>query len=128
MSISANALRNCLNFNSLDVSFENIHKMCKKSIPIQITLFQLSLHLYKCFVYEFNVPNFEQITILNQITCSRRQLKFELIKNNNCKIGLNTTANKLYPLNNLIGLELLNNSFVHFKKLMKIQFLKYGKT
>ena len=27
-----------------------------------------------------------------------------------------------------IGLEAINLSFVHFKKLIKIQFLKYGKT
>ena len=35
---------------------------------------------------------------------------------------MNTTANKLYHLNNLIGLNMLNFNFVHFKKLAKIQF------
>ena len=128
MSISANALRNCLKFNSLDVSFENIHKICKKSTPNQITLYQLSLNLYKSLVFQDNVPTFEQITILDQNTSTRRQLMFELIKNNNVKIGLNTTANKLYPLNNVIGLDLINKNFVHFKKIMKIQFLKNEKT
>ena len=41
---------------------------------------------------------------------------------------MNTTGNKLYHINNLIGLDKLNLGFVHFKKLMKIQFLKNGKT
>ena len=41
---------------------------------------------------------------------------------------MNTTANKLFHVNNLIGLDMLNLKFVHFKKLAKIQFLKYRKT
>ena len=41
---------------------------------------------------------------------------------------MNTTANKLYHVNNLIGLDMLNLKFVHFKKLAKLQFLKNGKT
>ena len=48
--------------------------------------------------------------------------------NNRRKIGMNTTANKFYCITDLIGLDQLNLSFVHFKKLAKIQFLKYGKT
>ena len=38
------------------------------------------------------------------------------------------TANKFFYISDQIGLNLLNLSFVHFKKLAKIQFLKYGKT
>ena len=40
---------------------------------------------------------------------------------------MNTTTYKLYHLNNLIGLNMLNLKFVHSKKLAKIQFLKNGK-
>ena len=47
---------------------------------------------------------------------------------NSYKIGLNTTSSKFYNLKKQIGLATLNLSFVHFKKLMKIQFLKFGKT
>ena len=57
-----------------------------------------------------------------------RQVNFKILRNNRRKIGLNTTANKLYNISNLIGLERLNLEFVHFKKLSKIQFLKYGNT
>ena len=41
---------------------------------------------------------------------------------------MNTTVKKLYRVNKLIGLDTLNLQFVHLKKLMKIQFLKYGMT
>ena len=41
---------------------------------------------------------------------------------------MNTISNKFFHISKLISLDLLNISFVHFKKIMKIQFLKYGKT
>ena len=70
----------------------------------------------------------KKVTVLNQMVCTRRQLKFEILRHFNSKIGLNTLANKLYPLNGKIGLEFLNLGFVQYKKIMKVQFLKYGKT
>ena len=69
-----------------------------------------------------------RIRLFEQLICSRRQLTFELYRNNDLKIGMNTAGNKFYHINKLIGLDKLNLSFVHFKKLMKIQFLKNGKT
>ena len=91
-------------------------------------LYQLSLSLYKTY----NVPeiglNFETITVIDQMILTSRQVNFQILKNNRRKIGLNTTANKLYSINNLIGLDRLNLNFLHYKKLSKIQFLKNGKT
>ena len=75
-----------------------------------------------------NEINFELVTVLEQTVCGRRQLRFELIRNFNGKIGMNTTANKFYHITNMISLDMLNLSYVHFKKIAKIQFLKYGKT
>ena len=72
--------------------------------------------------------NFETITVIDQMISTSRQVNFKILRNNRRKIGLNTTANKLYNISNLIGLERLNLEFVHFKKLSKIQFLKYGNT
>ena len=59
--------------------------------------------------------------------CTTRQLNFETERNNIYKIGMNITANKLFSINKLISLAMLHLTFVHFKKLAKIQFLKYGK-
>ena len=75
-----------------------------------------------------NELDFEQITLLDQMVCTGRQLKFKVLRTNRRKIGMNESANKLYPLNDLVALDLLEKSFVHLKKIMKIQFLKYGKT
>ena len=128
LSISANALRSCLMFKGFDISFDSIHKIQKKCTPIQIMYYQMSLSLFKIINNNDEDLSFETITVLNQIVCSRRQIKFKIFRDFNTKIGLNTTANKLYHLNDLISFDLLNLTFVHFKKVMKIQLLKYGKT
>ena len=49
-------------------------------------------------------------------------------KNFQGKIGMNTQANKFCHVSNMIGLDLLNLGFVHYKKVVKVQFLKFGKT
>ena len=41
---------------------------------------------------------------------------------------MNTAANKFYHITKMIGLDKLNFGFVHYKKIMKMQFLKYGNT
>ena len=62
------------------------------------------------------------------MTSSRRQTLFLNFRDNSTKISMNTTANKFYHLTGKVTLNFLNLSFVHFKKIMKIQFLKFGKT
>ena len=128
MSISANALRNCIMKKNYDVSFENIHLKCKKCTPYQITLYQSALKLHKTLNENLEDLTFEQITVLNEIICTSRQCNFQICRSNHFKIGMNTTANKFFSLSNMISLSMLNLTFVHFKKLAKIQFLKYGKT
>ena len=75
-----------------------------------------------------NDCSLEHVIILNQIVSFGRQLSFIIFKSNNCKIGLNTTANKLFPLNGFIGFDAINLGFVNFKRLMKFQFLKNRNT
>ena len=125
LSISANALRTCLNL-SYDLSFENVHKLSKKCTPKQIMLYQISLKLHKVL----NDPNLktETINVIEQSVFTSRQITFEILRDNRTKIGMNTQANKFYHITKMIGLEKLNYNFVHFKKIMKIQFLKYGRT
>ena len=105
--------------DGLDVSFDNIHKLNKKWTPKQIMYYQMSLKLYKTVNEHNNDLSFEHLTFFDQIICTRRQLRFQIFKNSRSKIGMNTTANKFYHLNNLIGLDLLNLGFVHYKKLSK---------
>ena len=127
LSISANALRNCLVHNGFTVSFEVLHKTHFKCTPKQIMLYQISLNLHRVLNSLDSISN-EQATVLDQIICGRRQLRFEIMRNYQGKIGMNTTANKFFYVSNQIGLDLLNLNFAHYKKIIKIQFLKYGKT
>jgi hypothetical protein len=89
-------------------------------------LYQISLKLHKVL----NDPNLktETIKVIEQSVFTSRQITFEILRDNRTKIGMNTQANKFYHITKMIGLEKLNYDFVHFKKIMKIQFLKYGRT
>ena len=94
--------------------------------PSQIMLYQSALNLHETL----NVDrlSLENVTVSNQMTCTSRQINFKILGDNCTKIGMNTTANKLYCLSGKIGISSLNHSFVHFTKIMKVQFLKNGKT
>ena len=117
------------NNKGFHISFENLHKLHKKCTPTQIMYYhQLTLNLHKTLNHDETDLNFEIITVLHQMVCTGRQIKFQIFRNSNCKIGFNTTANKFFRLNGVSGLDLLNLKGVHFKKIAKIQFLKNGKT
>ena len=89
-------------------------------------LYKITLKVHKVLNENDLTLKTETIRFFEQIICSRRQITFELYKNNTYRIGMNTSANKFYHINKLIGLDKFNLSFVHFKKLMKIQFIKNG--
>ena len=108
----------------LDGSFETIHKKCRKCTPAQIMYYQMSLQLHKTLNKIFESCTSEHAALLNNVVCTRRQLKFEVIRSNRSKIGMNSINNKFYHITKLIGLDLINLSFVHFKRMMKIQFKK----
>jgi hypothetical protein len=118
LSISAKTLRDCLRLNNPLISFENLHKSHKKSTPKQITFYQMALRLHKLVNENLIDLSFEQITVMDQMICSRRQISFEIHRNNTGKIGMNTTANKLYPLSHLIGLNMLNLGYIYYKTLI----------
>ena len=128
LSMSANALRSCMMFHCSDISFQEIHKKCKKCTPKQIMSYQSSLLLFKTLNNALTYCSTEHANILNNIVCTGRQLKIEIIRSNKTKIGMNMAANRFYHISKQVGLDLLNLSFAHFKKLMKIQFLKNGNT
>ena len=127
LSISANALRTCLSHVGFNVSFVDIHKINSKCTTQQSMLYQIALNLHK-FLNSDLPLTFEKISLFDQMVCGRRQSKFEILRNFQGKIGMNTMANKFYHISKLIGLDQLNLGFVHFKKLAKIQFLKNGNT
>ena len=128
MAASACALRSCLMSDGFDISFVNLHKTLEKCTPEHIMYYQMALKLHKLLNEHDHQLSFEHVTMMDQIVCTSGQINFQILRKFNTKIGLNTTANKFYPINNLINLDRLNMSYVHFKKLAKIQFLVNGKT
>ena len=74
----------------------------------------MSLKLHKLLNEHDDHLSFEHVTIMDQIVCTGGRINFQILKEFNTKIGLNTTANKHYPLNNMIGLDRLNLKFAQY--------------
>ena len=67
----------------------DIHKKCLKCTPSQIMSYQSSIQLYKTLNNVFLHCSTKHASLLNNITCTRRQLKFEVVRSNRTKIGMN---------------------------------------
>ena len=91
-------------------------------------LYQIAIELHKTINNSPDLPSTNTVRIIDQMVCTRRQNLFQIFKTNQSRIGMNSVENKLYHINNLIPLDALNLTFVHYKKLIKILFLKNGKT
>ena len=128
LSISANALRSCMMSNSTELSFIRIHAICQKCTPSQIMSYQAAIHLYKVTNEVFETCSTEQALFLNNVIRTRRQTMFEILKSNRSKIGMNALCNKFYHISKQVSLDSLNCKFVQYKKIMKITFMKNGKT
>ena len=75
LSISANALKSCMMSISSEISFESIHKICKKMHPHPnhvIPNFPSTNEIYDCC-------SSEHAALLSNIVCMGRQLKFEVM-------------------------------------------------
>ena len=92
-----------MSVNTRDISFERLQISNKKCTPSQIMLYQLSLSLFKVYNVDDDQLNFETVTFIDQLILTSRQINFQIMRVNQRKIGLNTTANKFYHLNNLIA-------------------------
>ena len=95
------------------VDSDKIHDMNKRATPETMLLYKLSIQLFK--LYNQNEHSLEWVSLnLNQILTSR-QSKFQILKTNNKKVGLNILSNRLSALNGKIPLDWLNGSLDSFK-------------
>ena len=90
--------------------------------------YQITISLHKLVNVNSESLTFDQVLVMDQVVCSGRQLRFQVQRKFNHKIGMNIMANKFYHINNEISFDMLNINFVHYKKQCKIQYLKYGRT
>ena len=84
-------------------------KLLKKYFTTNELRTILDSYFYSVLYYNAN------IWLTPNLTSALKQ-NFQIMRNNRRKIGLNTTANKFYSLNNLIALDRLNLNFEHYKK------------
>ena len=90
-------------------------------------VYQMALKLHKLLNENTDDLDFEQITVIDQLVCTKRQLNFELLQNFRSKIGSNTTANKLYPLSKVISLSVLGLDYVHFLVIFSLTLMGHFK-
>ena len=121
MSLSANALKLCMKYDTRMVSFEKIHEMTQRATPENYLLYRHALMLYKIlnstdYSLEWCELNYNQIF-------TSRQVCFIASKSNRLKVGQNAFANRSYVLNNKIPLTWFNGSMETFKIKCKQLFL-----
>ena len=63
LSTSAKALRVCNSYTNYDISFNNLHKMCRRATPNQMLKHKLALYLFKIYNTDFNSVEFWNLTL-----------------------------------------------------------------
>ena len=120
LSSSANALKISQRHPDRMESFTNVHKNCKRALPIQIIEYKHAILLHKLYNDQIPVSDWVELNF-NQILTSRQTL-FKVTKNNNFKVGNNKLTSRISILNGKIPLKDLNlslNAFkVKYKKIM----------
>ena len=120
LSSSAKALKVWVKLSDNNVSFDTLHKICKRALPIDFMKYKLALFLFRIYNNDFNFVEFSHLNY-NQVLTGR-QTKFKTIKTNNLRAGLNALSNRFHCLIDLRPLSWLNmsmNAFkVHCKRLL----------
>ncbi len=121
LSLSANALKVCMKYDTSMISFETIHELNNRAVPKKYMLYRHALTLYK--ILNSHDYSLEWCSInFNQIFTSR-QTNFMAVNNSVLKVGQNAFANRTFKLNNKIPLSWFNNGVETFKIKCKKEFL-----
>ena len=94
-------------------SFNDIHVSCKRATPNQMIVYKHAILTHK--LYNLEQPRADWIDLNFNQTFTSRQKTFQVIKNNNYKVGNNLLSSRLSIVNNLIDLNDLNLSINAFK-------------
>ena len=87
----------CNGHHNYNLSFINLQKMCGRATLDELMNYKLTLCLFKLYNVEFNPVEFVRLDF-NQILTGR-QTNFITLKSNYYKVGINSSANRLYLLN-----------------------------
>ena len=78
IEVTKNVLKVCTGFIGYAISFENLHKMCKRATPEQMMKYKLSLCLFKLYNSNFNSIEFVLLNFNQALT--GRQVNFKTLK------------------------------------------------
>ena len=117
LSASSSTLKIIMPYNR-DISFMNLHSMCKRATPSQIMNYKLALLAYKVFndgylQKEWIWSNFQQ-------TFNNHNNKLNIYSTTNFKIGRNIPINRLNHIKNLIYISLTFPG--HFQNQVEVPF------
>ena len=121
LSCSAQAVKLLGNWNDMQISYEQLHKINGRGTPHQMMKYKHSLLLHK--LYNSTRHNEDWMDMnLNQ-SFSTRCTKFKIFDVSNVRVGKNILSNRLALINNEIEYDWLNKSLNSYKVLCKKQFL-----
>ena len=121
LSASANALKLLNNVSDLRMSHEQIHRLQKRAMPMDMMKYRLSIQLYK--IYNRHIDNDDWLDMNVQQNFNARSSFVKINDYSNLKIGKNIMTNRLGILNNQIDYDWLNLSLTSFKLRCKALFL-----
>jgi endonuclease/exonuclease/phosphatase family metal-dependent hydrolase len=121
LSTSANALKMALHYPKHNISFNNLHLITKRATPNMISMYKLSLLLYKIYNEKLPTNEWEHLNFDQYFTS--RQINFMTNLTNKSNCGKNALCNRLHILNGMIKLNLLNSNINIFKIECKKLFL-----
>ena len=81
----------CLKIIDTMISFERLHQIAKRATPEKMMLYKHAILLYRMYNSEVHSNEWVHLN-LNQVITSR-QTKFNILKTNQLKVGLNAPAN-----------------------------------
>ena len=104
------------------MSFERIHAINKRATPNAIMNYNLGIQLYK--LYNTKEHSLEWLHLNQNQILTSRQTRFQILRSNSLRIGLNALANRLANINGKIELTWLNLSYESFKIKCKRLFIQ----
>ena len=121
LAASVNALKILSPKSDIRISYDQLHKIHKRAIPMDMMKYRLALQMYK--IYNGSSMDENWIDMNFQQNFNGRHQAFHINDCSHLKIGKNILCNRLGVLNNQIKLDWLNLSFNSFKIHCKQEFL-----
>ena len=126
LSASANALKLLNNVSDLRMSHEQIHRLQKRAMPMDMLKYRLSIQLYK--IYNTTTVDEDWVDLNVQQSFNARTNTLHINDYSNLKVGKNIMMNRLGLLNFQIDLDLFNTSLNTFKIKIKRLFMEEQKS